>query len=104
MRRPSPVVARPARGIPRRSEAFEADRFDSRKIERDAQASKLDRLADQAVDDLRSQGLRLRSYKTLRVSIGYSCFSLINTPIKVNSFLILDLKLSIPIDEFYFSA
>jgi hypothetical protein len=34
-------------------EAFEADRFD-RKIERDAQAGKLDRLADQAVDDLRN--------------------------------------------------
>ena len=33
-------------------EAFEADRFD-RKIERDAQAGKLDRLAEQAVDDLR---------------------------------------------------
>jgi hypothetical protein len=33
-------------------EAFEADRFD-RKIERDAQAGKLDRLADQAIDDLR---------------------------------------------------
>ena len=35
-------------------EAFEADRFD-RKIERDAQAGKLDRLADQAVDDLRKR-------------------------------------------------
>jgi hypothetical protein len=34
-------------------EAFEADRFD-RKIERDAQAGKLDRLADQATDDLRN--------------------------------------------------
>src|ERR1700682_285528 len=34
-------------------EAFEADRFD-RKIERDAQAGKLDRLADQAIDDLRN--------------------------------------------------
>jgi hypothetical protein len=33
-------------------EVFEADRFD-RKIERDAQAGKLDRLADQAIDDLR---------------------------------------------------
>jgi hypothetical protein len=33
-------------------EAFEADRFD-RKIERDAQAGKLDRLADQAIDYLR---------------------------------------------------
>jgi hypothetical protein len=33
-------------------EAFEADRFD-RKIERDVQAGKLDRLADQAIDDLR---------------------------------------------------
>jgi hypothetical protein len=33
-------------------EAFEADRFD-RKIERDAQAGKLDRLADAAVDGLR---------------------------------------------------
>ena len=32
-------------------EAFEADRFD-RKIERDAQAGKLDRLADQAIEDL----------------------------------------------------
>jgi hypothetical protein len=32
--------------------AFDADRFD-RKIERDAQAGKLDRLADQAIDDLR---------------------------------------------------
>src|SRR5258708_11746312 len=31
-------------------EAFEADRFD-RKIERDAQAGKLDRLADAAIDD-----------------------------------------------------
>ena len=35
-------------------EAFEADRFD-RKIERDAQAGKLDRLADQAIDDLRKR-------------------------------------------------
>jgi hypothetical protein len=34
-------------------EAFEADRFD-RKIERDAQAGKLDRLADQAIADLRN--------------------------------------------------
>jgi hypothetical protein len=33
-------------------EAFDADHFD-RKIERDAQAGKLDRLADQAIDDLR---------------------------------------------------
>jgi hypothetical protein len=33
-------------------EAFEADRFD-RKIGRDAQAGKLDRLADAAIDDLR---------------------------------------------------
>jgi hypothetical protein len=33
-------------------EVFEADRFD-RKIERDAQAGKLDRLADAAIDDLR---------------------------------------------------
>jgi hypothetical protein len=33
-------------------EEFEADRFD-RKIERDVQAGKLDRLADQAIDDLR---------------------------------------------------
>jgi hypothetical protein len=33
-------------------EAFEAARFD-RKIERDAQGGKLDRLADQAIDDLR---------------------------------------------------
>ena len=33
-------------------EAFEADRFDH-KIERDAQAGELDRLADQAIDDLR---------------------------------------------------
>jgi hypothetical protein len=35
-------------------EEFEADRFD-RRIERDAQAGKLDRLADQAIDDLRNQ-------------------------------------------------
>ena len=35
-------------------EAFEADRFD-RKIERDAQAGKLDRLADQAIEDLRNR-------------------------------------------------
>ena len=35
-------------------EAFGADRFD-RKIERDAQAGKLDRLADQAIDDLRNR-------------------------------------------------
>jgi hypothetical protein len=34
-------------------EAFDADCFDH-KIERDAQAGKLDRLADQAVDDLRN--------------------------------------------------
>ena len=33
-------------------EAFDADRFD-RKIERDAQTGKLDRLADAAIDDLR---------------------------------------------------
>ena len=33
-------------------ETFEVDRFD-RKIERDAQAGKLDYLADQAIDDLR---------------------------------------------------
>jgi hypothetical protein len=33
-------------------DAFDADRFD-RKIERDAQAGKLDRLADAAIDDLR---------------------------------------------------
>jgi len=33
-------------------EAFDADRFD-RKIERDAQAGKLDRLADAAIDSLR---------------------------------------------------
>jgi hypothetical protein len=33
-------------------EAFEADRFD-RKIERDAQAGRLDGLAEQALDDLR---------------------------------------------------
>jgi hypothetical protein len=33
-------------------EEFEAGRFD-RKIERDAQAGKLDRLADAAIDDLR---------------------------------------------------
>jgi hypothetical protein len=38
-------------------EAFEANRFD-RKIERDAQAGKLDRLADQAVDDLRNRAGR----------------------------------------------
>ncbi len=35
-------------------EAFEADRFD-RKIERDAQAGKLDRLADAAIDHLRKR-------------------------------------------------
>jgi hypothetical protein len=35
-------------------EEFEADRFD-RKVERDAQAGKLDRLADQAFDDLRNR-------------------------------------------------
>jgi hypothetical protein len=33
-------------------EAFEADRF-HRKIERDVQAGKLDRLADQAIGDFR---------------------------------------------------
>jgi hypothetical protein len=33
-------------------EAFDADRFD-RKIERDVQAGKLDRLADQAIGNLR---------------------------------------------------
>ena len=33
-------------------EAFESDPFD-RKIERDTQAGKLDRLADQTIDDLR---------------------------------------------------
>jgi hypothetical protein len=33
-------------------QAFDADHFD-RKIERDAQAGKLDRLADAATDDLR---------------------------------------------------
>jgi hypothetical protein len=33
-------------------EEFEADRFD-RKIDRDVQAGKLDRLADAAIDDLR---------------------------------------------------
>jgi hypothetical protein len=33
-------------------EAFDAARFDE-KIERDAKAGKLDRLADQAIDDLR---------------------------------------------------
>ena len=38
--------------------AFEADRFD-RKIERDAQAGKLDRLADQAIDDLRNHAGRI---------------------------------------------
>jgi hypothetical protein len=35
-------------------EAFDADRFD-RKIERDVQAGKLDRLADAAIDDLRNR-------------------------------------------------
>jgi hypothetical protein len=35
-------------------EAFEADRFD-RKIEHDAQAGKLDQLADVAIDDLRKR-------------------------------------------------
>ena len=35
-------------------EAFEAARFD-RKIERNAQAGKLDRLADAAIDDLGNQ-------------------------------------------------
>jgi hypothetical protein len=39
-------------------ETFEADRFD-RKIERDAQAGKLDRLADQAIDDLRNHVRRI---------------------------------------------
>jgi hypothetical protein len=39
-------------------EAFEADRFD-RKIEQDAQAGKLDRLADQAIDDLRNHAGRI---------------------------------------------
>ena len=38
-------------------EAFEANRFD-RKIERDAQAGKLDRLADAAIDDLRKARTR----------------------------------------------
>lgn len=33
-------------------EQFEAERFDG-KIERDAKAGKLDRLADEAIDDLR---------------------------------------------------
>jgi hypothetical protein len=33
-------------------DAFDADRFDH-KIEPDAQAGKLDRIADQAIDDLR---------------------------------------------------
>jgi hypothetical protein len=41
-------------------EAFEADRFD-RKIERDAQVGKLDRLADQAIDDLRKGTARART-------------------------------------------
>jgi hypothetical protein len=36
---------------------FEADRFD-RNIERDAQAGKLDGLADQAIDDLRKSRAR----------------------------------------------
>ena len=44
-------------------EAFEADRFD-RKIELDVQAGKLDRLADQAIDDLRK---RVATIKRLRV-------------------------------------
>jgi hypothetical protein len=35
-------------------EAFEADRFD-REIEQDAQAGKLDRIADAAIDDLRKR-------------------------------------------------
>jgi hypothetical protein len=39
-------------------EAIEADRFD-RKIERDAQAGKLDRLADAATDDLRNHKWRV---------------------------------------------
>ena len=38
-------------------EAFEAGSFD-RKIERDAQAGKLDRLVDAAIDDLRKGGVR----------------------------------------------
>ena len=37
-----------------RFEAFDAECFD-RKIERDAQAGKLDRLADAAIDDLRKR-------------------------------------------------
>jgi hypothetical protein len=40
-------------------EAFEVDRFD-RKIERDVQAGKLDRLADQAIDDLRKGRARAK--------------------------------------------
>ena len=40
-------------------EAFEANRFD-REIERDAQAGKLDRLADQAIDALRNRAGRIR--------------------------------------------
>jgi hypothetical protein len=39
-------------------EAFEADRFD-RKIARDAQAGKLDCLADRAIDDLRNHVSRI---------------------------------------------
>lgn len=38
-------------------EQFEADRFD-RKIERDAQAGKLDRLANEALDDLQKGRIR----------------------------------------------
>jgi hypothetical protein len=38
-------------------EAFEAGRFD-RKIKRDAQVGKLDRLADQHIDDLRKDRAR----------------------------------------------
>jgi hypothetical protein len=38
-------------------EAFDAARFDE-KIERDAKAGKLDRLADQAIDDLRKRCAR----------------------------------------------
>jgi hypothetical protein len=38
-------------------EEFDAARFDQ-KIERDAKAGKLDRLADQAVDDLRKGRVR----------------------------------------------
>ena len=38
-------------------DAFDADRFD-RKIERDARAGKLDRLADQAIEELRKDPAR----------------------------------------------